>query len=70
MNCTRCGRHLKNPSPTGMGPRCALAVLGAKPRRSLFDPKPRKSDPRQDDMFAVERACSELIVGISLEMPA
>lgn len=31
MKCSRCGRALKHESPNGMGPKCARAMLGAKP---------------------------------------
>lgn len=54
MNCTRCGRALKNPSASGMGPKCQLAVLGSKPKRPrLFDLPARKSkDEKTQDLFA------------------
>lgn len=31
-HCTRCGRRLKAPTDTGMGPKCALYMLGRKPK--------------------------------------
>lgn len=55
--CTRCGRTLKAPTPTGMGPVCAAAVLGVKPKREklprLFDRARRaRRDERTPDLFA------------------
>ena len=32
-HCTRCGRRLKAPTPTGLGPTCERYVLGSKPKR-------------------------------------
>lgn len=49
MTCTRCGRRLKNISLTGMGPICARAVLGTKPRAITREVK---RDERTPDMFA------------------
>ncbi len=52
MNCARCGRALKNPAPSGYGPKCATAVLGTRPARTrLFDRKPQKADERQVELF-------------------
>lgn len=39
MNCLRCGRQLKNPTPTGMGRVCAARSQALKPEvvdRDLF----------------------------------
>lgn len=56
MRCLRCGRSLKNPSPSGYGPTCARAVLGAKPKRvRLFDRRRATSDANQPDLFAEGR---------------
>lgn len=56
MKCNRCRRELKNPSPTGYGPKCAAAVLGTKPARvRLFDRRPAPRDERQEELF---RDCS------------
>lgn len=54
MNCTRCGRALKNASASGMGPKCQQAVLGSKPKRPrLFDlPARRSKDEKTPDLFA------------------
>lgn len=52
MRCLRCNRSLKNPSPSGYGPRCAVSVLGAKPKRiRIVDQRRRASDERQPDLF-------------------
>ena len=48
--CTRCNRQLKAPTETGMGPKCALAVLGRKERRQAREPV--KRDERTADLFA------------------
>lgn len=49
MKCNRCGRSLKYPAPSGYGPKCEAAVLGAKPARiRLFDRRVKRSaDERQ-----------------------
>lgn len=48
--CTRCGRRLKAPTPSGMGPTCERYVLGSKPKRQA---KPEvKRDERTPDLFA------------------
>lgn len=53
MKCLRCARTLKNPAPSGYGPKCAIAVLGAKPTRARkVDHKVVRVDERQTDMFA------------------
>jgi hypothetical protein len=54
-NCTRCGRKLKNASPTGMGPRCTLFVLGAKPKRVAREDR-RSADERQQELALEARA--------------
>jgi hypothetical protein len=46
VKCARCSRPLKNPSTTGMGPVCARAVLGAKPRREKREER-KSADARQ-----------------------
>jgi hypothetical protein len=70
MWCTKCGRRLKNPSPNGMGPVCARAVLGAKHKRQRAEPQ---RDERTRDMFAEDLAYANrvdvLLSSISLEMP-
>lgn len=48
--CARCNRQLKEPSPSGLGPRCALYVLGRKEKRQAREPV--KRDERTADMFA------------------
>jgi hypothetical protein len=50
MKCMRCGRRLKNPAPSGYGPKCAAAVLGVKPARARRVAK-GGADVRQTDMF-------------------
>ncbi len=48
MICAKCGRALKNPSPSGYGPVCQRAVLGSKPGRvRLFDRRVKRVDERQ-----------------------
>lgn len=49
--CTRCGRRLKAPTENGLGPKCALYVLGAKPRRVAKVDLPVKRDDRTADLF-------------------
>ena len=50
IRCTRCHRQMRAPSETGLGPKCAQAVLGRKP-------KPRRvvvtaaRDERTPDLF-------------------
>lgn len=55
MNCAKCGRALKNPSPSGYGPVCLRAVTGTKPARvRLFDRRVKRSaDERQVELFEV-----------------
>jgi len=69
MKCTRCGRLLKRQPVSGMGPKCAAAVLGAKPKRQ---PRPKARDTATPDLFAreldVATRVQELIGGVSLEM--
>lgn len=45
--CTRCGRALKAPTDTGLGPRCQLAVLGPRPKRQAAQAKTARA--RRDD---------------------
>ena len=50
--CTRCHRPLKAPTPTGMGPKCALYVLGSKPKRPpAVERQAVKRDERTPDLF-------------------
>ena len=51
-HCIRCGRRLKAPTETGMGPKCALYVLGSKPKRPPVVSQPVKRDERTADLFA------------------
>jgi hypothetical protein len=56
--CSRCGRPLKHATPHGMGPKCAQAVLGTKPRARarVTDGVGRgKPDERQQELFAEVR---------------
>ena len=57
IRCTRCGRALKHASPNGLGPKCSIVVLGAKPKRPrLFEVRSRKQpDARQAQLFAEVR---------------
>lgn len=56
MICAKCGRTLKNPSPSGFGPVCLRAVTGAKPARvRLFDRRPAGKDERQVELFGEVR---------------
>lgn len=73
MNCKKCGRTMKNPAPSGFGPRCLIAVLGAKAPR--IKREPRKADSATPDLFSDEMQerdymgrVAELIGGISLEV--
>ena len=51
--CTRCGRTLKAPTASGMGPSCERYVLGSKPKRvHLFSRAQAKRDERTQDLFA------------------
>jgi len=49
--CARCGRRLKAPTENGLGPKCSLYVLGAKPRRVAKVDLPVKRDERTADLF-------------------
>ena len=49
--CIRCGRRLKAPTENGLGPKCALYVLGAKPRRVAKVDLPVKRDELTRDLF-------------------
>ena len=50
--CTRCGRTLKAPTASGMGPTCERYVLGSKPKREPTTPRQEvKRDDRTRDMF-------------------
>lgn len=52
--CTRCGRALKAPTDTGLGPRCQLAVLGPRPKRQAAQAKTARArrDDATPDLFA------------------
>lgn len=52
IRCTRCGRALKAPTDTGLGPRCQLAVLGPR-QRAKKAPKTMqvKPDMHTPDLF-------------------
>jgi hypothetical protein len=54
IRCTRCGRRMKEESPTGLGPRCQLAVLGPRPKRQAAQAKPARAsrDDATPDLFA------------------
>ncbi len=49
--CTRCGRALKAPTDTGLGPRCQMAVLGPRPKRQAAQPARASRDDRTRDLF-------------------
>lgn len=51
--CNRCGRRLKTPTPTGLGPTCERYVLGSKPKRApaIFSRQDVKRDERTADLF-------------------
>ena len=53
IRCTRCGRSLKAPTDTGLGPRCQMAVLGPRPKRQAEPAKPARvrRDDRTPDLF-------------------
>jgi len=52
-HCAACGRTLKAPTPTGMGPKCALYVLGSKPKRApAVERRTVKRDELTPDLFA------------------
>jgi hypothetical protein len=57
MKCARCNRPLKNASPSGLGPKCAQAVLGTKPRRRIGESiRTVHRDERTQDLFSEARA--------------
>ena len=50
--CTRCGRTLKAPTASGMGPTCERYVLGSKPKRPpAVERQAVKRDERTADLF-------------------
>lgn len=50
--CTRCGRTLKAPTASGMGPTCERYVLGSKPKRPpAVERQAVKRDERTVDLF-------------------
>lgn len=55
--CTRCGRRLKAPTPSGLGPVCQLAVLGRADKPKRTEKTPVKRDERTGDLFAEVRPC-------------
>lgn len=58
MKCARCNRQLKNPAPSGYGPKCATAVLGAKPARvRLSGRRSADLDERQVELFEGVQPC-------------
>lgn len=76
--CCRCGRRLKNASPSGMGPVCELAVLGpAAPGRRARKVIAQPRDTKTRDLFAEDlerleyvQRVDALLGSISLEMSA
>ena len=50
ISCTRCHRQMRAPSETGLGPKCAQAVLGrkSKPRRVVVT---AQRDTATGDLF-------------------
>lgn len=51
--CNRCGRTLKAPTSTGLGPTCERYVLGSKPKRApAVERQAVKRDERTQDLFA------------------
>jgi len=52
-HCIRCGRTLKAPTSTGLGPTCERYVLGSKPKRApAVERQAVKRDERTQDLFA------------------
>jgi len=52
-HCNRCGRTLKAPTATGLGPTCERYVLGSKPKRApAVDRRTVKRDELTPDLFA------------------
>ena len=52
IHCIRCGRRLKAPTDTGMGPKCERYVLGSKPKRPpAVERQAVKRDERTPDLF-------------------
>lgn len=67
IRCTHCGRRMKHASASGMGPVCARAVLGVKPRPA--SKQPPKRDELTPDMFAAESRIAQWFAAApSLEM--
>lgn len=50
--CIKCHRPLKAPTPTGMGPVCARAVMGVKPKAPAIERRPVKRDELTGELFA------------------
>lgn len=67
--CSKCGRRMKAATPSGMGPVCARAMLGAKQKRRRAA---APLDARQRDFFAEDLSYAQrvdaLLSGISLEV--
>jgi len=53
-HCTKCGRRMKAPSESGMGPVCHRAAFGSRQRKQASQPVRR--DTRTPDMFGEARA--------------
>lgn len=53
--CARCHRALSRApifvAGMALGPKCATAVAGSKPRRGRITTAPRAADGRQRDLF-------------------
>lgn len=49
IRCKMCNRKLKAPTETGLGPVCARAAFGTKPRRVKAEPA--KRDALTPDLF-------------------
>lgn len=50
LRCIRCHRKLTRDPIEGMGPTCARAMLGSKPKRIKREDK-RSNDERQRELF-------------------
>ena len=53
MKCVRCNRKLTRPPVEGMGPVCARAMLGVKPRRIPREDR-RSADERQRGLWEAQ----------------
>ena len=53
IRCAKCNRKLKAPTETGLGPVCARAAFGTKPKRpAAAKPARVRRDDGTPDMFA------------------